>query len=60
MMYGALAHKFHRAVSTERYLYEKPFFTNDTLQGALRVLNGEMIVEDHPLESSVEYRRYVA
>lgn len=58
--YGALSEKFDRAVSTEKYLQGRNLFTNDTLQGALRVLDGEMIVEDHPPEPSVEYRRYLA
>ncbi|KAJ8719327.1 hypothetical protein PYW08_011502 [Mythimna loreyi] len=60
IMYGALSHKFHRAVSTERYLCEKHLFTNETLQGALRVLEGEMYVEAHPPEPSVDYRRFAA
>ncbi|KAJ8719329.1 hypothetical protein PYW08_011504 [Mythimna loreyi] len=60
IIYGALSEKFERAVSTERYLQGRDLFTNETLQGALRVLEGEMIVEDHPPEPSVEYRRYVA
>ena len=58
--YGALSASFDRAVATERYMLDKPMFTNDTLQGALRVLESEMIVEDHPPEPSVEYRRYIA
>ncbi|KAJ8719961.1 hypothetical protein PYW07_012004 [Mythimna separata] len=60
IIYGALSEKFERAVSTEKYLQGKDLFNNDTLQGALRVLEGEMIVEDHPPEPSVEYRRQVA
>ncbi|XP_026741880.1 aldehyde oxidase 1-like [Trichoplusia ni] len=58
--YGALSTKFTRAPATEKYLVGKPLFTNDTLQGALRVLDGEMIVEEHRPEPSPEVRRYIA
>ncbi|KAJ8719962.1 hypothetical protein PYW07_012005 [Mythimna separata] len=60
IIYGALSEKFERAVSTERYLQGKDLFNNETLQGALRVLEGEMIVDVRPPEPSVEYRRYIA
>ncbi|XP_022827163.1 xanthine dehydrogenase 1-like [Spodoptera litura] len=60
IVYGALSEKFEKAVSTERYLIGRDLFSNDTLQGALKVLDGEMIVEDHPPEPSIEYRRHIA
>ncbi|KAH9639141.1 hypothetical protein HF086_018209 [Spodoptera exigua] len=60
IVYGALSEKFEKAVSTERYLIGRKLFDNDTLKGALKVLDGEMIVEDHPPEPSIEYRRYIA
>lgn len=60
IVYGALSTKFPRAKATESYLIGKSLFTNETLQGALRVLDGEMIVEPNPPEPSVEYRRYIA
>lgn len=58
--YGALSTKFTRAPATEKYLVGKSLFTNDTLQGALRVLDGEMIVEEHRPEPTPEVRRYIA
>lgn len=60
IIYGGLSTKFPRAVATEQYLVGKNLFSNDTLQGALRVLDGEMIVEANPPEQSVEYRRFIA
>ncbi|KAJ8719960.1 hypothetical protein PYW07_012003 [Mythimna separata] len=60
IIYGALSEKFDRAVSTETYLKGRKLFCDETLQGALKVLDGEMIVEDHPPEPSAEYRRFIA
>lgn len=60
IVFGALSPMFNRATATESYLVGKCLFTNATLQGALRVLDGEMIVVDNPPEPSVECRRYLA
>ncbi|XP_022826463.1 xanthine dehydrogenase 1-like [Spodoptera litura] len=60
IVYGGLSPKFLRAVATESFLLRKPLFDNTTLQGALAVLEGEMIVEPKPPEPSVEYRRFLA
>ncbi|XP_026741596.1 xanthine dehydrogenase-like [Trichoplusia ni] len=60
IVYGALSPNFTRAKATEAYLIGKPLFTNETLQGAMGVLNGEMIIVENPPEPSVEYRRYLA
>lgn len=60
IVYGALSAKFIRAYATETFLVGKPLFLNKTLQAALRVLDGELIVEENPPEASVAYRRQLA
>ncbi|XP_063894693.1 xanthine dehydrogenase/oxidase [Helicoverpa armigera] len=60
IVYGGLSSNFVRAIATETLLVGKSLFTNETLQAALKVLDGEMIVEPNPPEPSVEYRRFVA
>ncbi|KAJ8719963.1 hypothetical protein PYW07_012006 [Mythimna separata] len=60
IVYGGLSPRFLRAVATEAFLIGKPLFRNETLQAALQVLDGEMIVDANPPEASVAYRRYVA
>lgn len=59
--YGGLSANFTRALKTERYVTGRKLFDNDTLQGALHMLNEEMVVlEDDPPEMSTEYRRRLA
>ncbi|PZC72656.1 hypothetical protein B5X24_HaOG210767 [Helicoverpa armigera] len=60
IVYGGLSSNFVRAIATETFLVGKSLFTNETLQAALKVLDGEMIVEANPPEPAVEYRRFVA
>ncbi|KAJ8719328.1 hypothetical protein PYW08_011503 [Mythimna loreyi] len=60
IIYGALSENFDRAVATERYIQGRVLCCYETLQGALKVLDGEMIVDDRPPEPGVEYRRYIA
>ena len=55
-----LSSTFLRARATEAFLIGKHLFNNETLQGALQVLDGEMVVEENPPEPSVAYRRFVA
>ncbi|XP_038212504.1 xanthine dehydrogenase 1-like [Zerene cesonia] len=57
IVYGGLSTAFIRANLTERYLIGKKLFTNETLQGAISVLDKEMVVTENPPEPSVEYRR---
>ncbi|VVC98271.1 unnamed protein product, partial [Leptidea sinapis] len=49
-----------RASKTERFLVGQRLFTNETLQGALGVLNDEIVVTDHLPEMSAAYRRQLA
>ncbi|CAG4933330.1 unnamed protein product [Parnassius apollo] len=60
IVYGGLSPLFVRAINTEKYLIGKPLFTNETLQAALNVLSGELIVTENPPNPSVAYRRQLA
>ncbi|XP_052742076.1 uncharacterized protein LOC112054756 [Bicyclus anynana] len=60
IVYGGLSQQFSRASNTERYLMGKKLFVNKTLQGALDLLNKELVVEDNPPDSPVQYRHQVA
>ncbi|XP_045499718.1 xanthine dehydrogenase 1-like [Colias croceus] len=60
VVYGGLSPAFIRAIRTERYLIGRRLFTNETLQGAINVLDNEMVVTEEPAEPSVEYRRKLA
>ncbi|XP_034833025.2 xanthine dehydrogenase/oxidase-like [Maniola hyperantus] len=60
IVYGGLSPKFTRAFITERYLVGKDLFTNETLQGALKVLNKELVVVENLPQPPVIYRRQVA
>ncbi|KAI5646262.1 molybdopterin-binding domain of aldehyde dehydrogenase domain-containing protein [Phthorimaea operculella] len=55
-----LSGKFARAKETEEYLVHKKVFTNETLQGALKILDKEIIVEEIPGELTPEYRKKCA
>ncbi|XP_041981244.1 xanthine dehydrogenase 1-like [Aricia agestis] len=60
IIYSGLSENFLRAFKTEKFLIGKPLFTNETLQGALKVLDAEMVVTLKLPEPSVEYRRQEA
>lgn len=60
LVFGGLSSKFIHAQQTEVYLNGKPLFRNETLQGALRILKKELVVEPIPPEPSVEFRRKLA
>ncbi|XP_013165309.1 PREDICTED: xanthine dehydrogenase/oxidase-like [Papilio xuthus] len=60
IVYGGLSGKFIHAVKTETCLIGKKIFTNETLQLALEVLNGELIVEEIRGYLSPEYRKKCA
>ncbi|XP_045500109.1 xanthine dehydrogenase 1-like [Colias croceus] len=51
---------YSRATKTEAFLVGKNLFTNETLQGAIKVLSNEIVVTDSLLEGSAEYRKRVA
>ncbi|CAH2057001.1 unnamed protein product, partial [Iphiclides podalirius] len=54
---GGLSEKFVRAHNTEKFLLGKKLFTNETLQGALRVLDKEMPMEEIRANSKAQYRK---
>ncbi|XP_050344175.1 uncharacterized protein LOC126769431 [Nymphalis io] len=60
IVYGGLSPVFTRAWKTEAYLRGKALFKNETLQAALKVLNGELVVTEELPEPPVEYRRQIA
>ncbi|XP_045451999.1 xanthine dehydrogenase-like [Melitaea cinxia] len=60
IVYGGLSAVFTRAWKTETYLLNKKIFQNETLQGALKVLNKELVVTELLPEPPVEYRRQMA
>ncbi|XP_004925960.2 xanthine dehydrogenase [Bombyx mori] len=60
IVYGALTTASTRATETEKYLIGKPLFTNETLQGALTVLDSDLVVVENPPEPSAEYRKHLA
>lgn len=60
VVYGALSPSFSRARATEKYLVGKKLFTNQTLQGALKMLEQELVVTENPPDPSVKYRKIVA
>ncbi|XP_075976856.1 uncharacterized protein LOC142977054 [Anticarsia gemmatalis] len=60
IVYGGLSANFSRAYNTETYLRGKCIFTNKVLQGAIKVLDKELVVEKNLQQMSVEYRRYVS
>ncbi|XP_045452021.1 LOW QUALITY PROTEIN: xanthine dehydrogenase-like [Melitaea cinxia] len=60
IVYGGLSPVFTRAWKTETYLNGKHLFENETLQGALKVLNKELVVTEELPEPPVEYRRQMA
>lgn len=57
---GGLSGKFVHARETEEFLCKKKIFTNQVLQQALRILEGELIVEDIAGEMKPEYRKKCA
>lgn len=60
IVFGALSPSFIRAYSTKQFLKAKNLFTNETLASALKILEEELVVEEHPLAPSVEYRKKTA
>lgn len=60
ILYGSITTDFNRAYETEKYLIGKSLFTNETLQGALAVLDGELKPTESPPEPSADLRKKLA
>ncbi|RVE48202.1 hypothetical protein evm_007156 [Chilo suppressalis] len=60
LVFGGLSPAFTRATETEKYLDGKPLFENSTLQGALKILDKEILVEEDSPQPSSEYRKQLA
>ncbi|XP_050344198.1 uncharacterized protein LOC126769439 [Nymphalis io] len=60
MVYGGLSAKFNRSWKTERYLVGKSLFRNETLQGALKILENEIVVTENLPDPPVESRKIIA
>ncbi|KAG6464941.1 hypothetical protein O3G_MSEX014825 [Manduca sexta] len=60
IVYGGLSSVFITASKTKSYLIGKNLFTNETLQGALNILENELVVTNNPPEPSVDYRKQLA
>ncbi|XP_022826959.1 probable aldehyde oxidase gad-3 [Spodoptera litura] len=57
---GGLSGKFVHATETEKFLHMKKIFTNEVLQQALKILEGELIVEEIAGEMKPAYRKKCA
>ena len=55
MVYGGIASNFIHATETEKFLTGK-VLNNDTLQGALKILQQEVKPQTGPLLASPKYR----
>ncbi|KAJ8719485.1 hypothetical protein PYW08_011660 [Mythimna loreyi] len=60
IVYGNISPDFIHATKTEQYLLEKNIFTDETLQGALKLLKCELRPEDLPGEPSIQCRKKLA
>ncbi|XP_041042508.1 xanthine dehydrogenase-like isoform X2 [Carcharodon carcharias] len=61
MVYTGISKHFIHAVATEKYLQGKDITCNVTLQGALTILEKELIPDDNnPLLASAKYRKSLA
>lgn len=60
LVFGGLSPSFIRASETEKFLLGRILFTNDALQGALKILEKDLDVAEMPPEPSVAYRKKLA
>ncbi|CAK1542919.1 unnamed protein product [Leptosia nina] len=60
IVYGGLSDDFIHASKTETFLVGKDLFQNDTLQGALIILEKEIVAEEIKAMYSPEYRKKAA
>ncbi|KAL4715716.1 hypothetical protein ACJJTC_006295 [Scirpophaga incertulas] len=58
--YGGLTSSSSRGMLTEKYLMGRNLFINETLQGALKVLQQELVATENPPEPSAKYRKQLA
>lgn len=58
--YSGLKPPYTRASLTEKYIFGKKIFTNETLQGALKILSQELEAVENPPEPSAAYRKQLA
>ncbi|XP_028031939.1 xanthine dehydrogenase/oxidase-like [Bombyx mandarina] len=60
IVYGNISSTFVHALHTEEYLTGKCPFSNETLQGAIKTLDGELVSSDNPAEASPDCRKKLA
>ncbi|XP_028167400.1 xanthine dehydrogenase-like [Ostrinia furnacalis] len=60
IVYSGLQSPYTRATLTEKYLFGKKIFTNETLQAALNILSHELVAVENPPEPSPAYRKQLA
>lgn len=60
IVFGGLSPSFLRASNSENHLKGKRLFQNDTLQSALKVLNGEIVVIENLPAPSSAFRKQLA
>ncbi|KAI5646277.1 molybdopterin-binding domain of aldehyde dehydrogenase domain-containing protein [Phthorimaea operculella] len=60
IVFGNICADFNHASATEKYLKGKKLFTNETLQGAIKMLNAEIDPALKPPEPSPECRKKLA
>jgi xanthine dehydrogenase/oxidase len=60
IVFGGLSGQFTRARHTEQFLIHKKIFTNEVLQGALKVLHDEICTEFIPGDLEPEYKKKCA
>lgn len=60
IVYSGLTPPSTRASATERFLFGKKLFSDDTLQAAVKILEKELVVTENPPEPCVAYRKQLA
>lgn len=60
IVYGNIAPDFVHATKTEKYLIGQNLFKKETLQGAMKLLNKEVVPVDNPPQPSKESRKKLA
>jgi xanthine dehydrogenase/oxidase len=60
IVYCGLKPPYTRARDTERFLVGKNLFSNETLQGAIKVLQQEIVAIENLPEPPAEYRKQLA
>lgn len=60
IVFSGLNNNYTRASKTEHYICGKEIFRNETLKGALTILNKELVVTENLPSPPVEHRRKIA